>query len=65
MCLLSGNQEHCKRLKKMKFLRKKARLNAGFCKKLLTGTTNPSSALCIYDISSMTKATACPLSRSK
>ena len=30
--LVSGNREHCKILKKIKFLHRKARLNVDFCK---------------------------------
>ena len=30
--LLSGNREHCKRLRKIKLLHRKARLNVDFCK---------------------------------
>ena len=55
--LLPGNREHYKRLRKVKFLHRKARLNVDFCKICSLVQQNP-SALCIYDISSMSQTTA-------
>ena len=60
--LLSGNRKHCKRLRKIKFLLRKATLHVDFCKICQLVQQNP-SVLSIYDISSMSQTTACLLSR--
>ena len=60
--LLSGNREHCKRLRKITFLHRKAKINL-FSKICYLVQQNP-SALCIYDISSTSQTTAYPLSGS-
>ena len=57
LVLLSGNREQCKRLRKINFLQRKSRLNVDFCKICKLEQQNP-SAICIYDISSMSQTTA-------